>query len=141
MTDHRADIRRLNELAGSNVEFREFGSSTSADSAEWSLLSAVLRSSDSASAATAMEAPTPQMPHEPQGESRPMSPFPGTEQPGVTEVHVAPEPNREALSTPQHAPAAKPSFGHLFRKAAHGHEQEAPHTDLVQLLKAISRCH
>lgn len=143
------DIRRLNELAGSNVEFREFGAAMDAGSSDWSLLNAVSRSVDSAKTAASADVPDAHasIHLDTRGADWSMLTSIGVPpQRMAAEAQILPEPIPEKLTVAEQRPAAeataaKPSFGHLFRKAASSPPQDAQRTDLVQLLKAISRCH
>ncbi len=150
MSGRDTDIRRLNELTGSRVEFREFGASMDAGSSDWSLLNAVSRSVDPAKTdALGADVPAAHSPIQPNAREADWSMLAsiGTPpQPVAAQAQSQPEPIPEpAIVTARRptveATAAKPSFGHLFRKAATAEPQDAQRTDLVQLLKAISRCH
>ncbi|MEK0361308.1 MULTISPECIES: hypothetical protein [unclassified Pseudomonas] len=151
MSGRDTDIRRLNELTGGNVEFREFGASMDAGSSDWSLLNAVSRSVDPANAAPSTDVPGAQPPNQPIPIAREAdwSMLTSVGMPPlrmVAEAPIVPEPIAEKSTVTVQRPTAeandaKPSFGHLFRKTIINPPPEAQHTDLVQLLKAISRCH
>lgn len=145
MSGRDTDIRRLNELAGSSVEFREFGASMDAGSSDWSLLSAVSRSGDSARTAPSADVSDAHAPIHPLARETDWS-IGVPPQRMAAEAHILPESIPEPpIVTEQRSmvegTAAKPSFGHLFRKTTSTPPQDAQRTDLVQLLKAISRCH
>lgn len=150
MSGRDSDIRRLNELTGSRVELREFGASMDAGSSDWSLLNAVSRSVDPAKTALfSADAPAAHAPIQPnaRGADWSMLASIGTPPQSVAaQAQSLPEPIPEPAIVAERRPtvdttAAKPSFGHLFRKAATTEPQDVQRTDLVQLLKAISRCH
>lgn len=149
MSGRDTDIRRLNELAGSSVEFREFGASMDAGSSDWSLLSAVSRSGDSARTAPSADVSDAHAPIHPIARETDWSMLTSIGVPPqrmAAEAHILPESILEpAIVTEQRSmaegTAAKPSFGHLFRKTTSTPPQDAQRTDLVRLLKAISRCH
>lgn len=147
MSGRGTDIRRLNELAGSNVEFREFGASMDAGSSEWSLLNAVFRSVEPSKTVTSAEGAGNYSPNDSSVRETDWSMLTSISMPPPrmdTEAQSVPEPIPEktfvAARPTAEATAAKPSFGHLFRKAASTPLQDTQRTDLVQLLKAISRC-
>lgn len=148
MSGRDSDIRRLNELTGSRVEFREFGASMDAGSSDWSLLNAVSRSADPARAtppSADVPAAHPAQPSARNADWSMLASIGTPPQPVAAEASSLIEPTPEpAIVTERRptvdTPSAKPSFGHLFRKAATTEPQDAQPTDLVQLLKAISRC-
>ncbi|MCQ4287480.1 hypothetical protein NA647_08530 [Pseudomonas stutzeri] len=149
MSGRDTDIRRLNELTGGNVEFREFGASMDAGASDWSLLNAVSRSVDPAKATPSADVPGAHSPNPPIARETDWSMLTSIGMPPprmASEAPIVPEPIAEkstvtAQRLTAEATRAKPSFGHLFRKTNINPPQEAQRTDLVQLLKAISRCH
>ncbi len=142
MSVRDTDIRRLNELTGANIEFRDFGSSVDTRGGEWSLLSAVGRSAESGSAPPD-ETAQPVFPAAQHAADR--SGFASLDSPGeAVQGRLSPETFTAMPSEPlpvlPEPSRARPNFASLFRKPAASPAPDTQHTDLVALLKAISRC-